>query len=199
MEYMEGGALTDIIKSNTMQEEQISRICFETSKGLGHLHSLNIIHRDIRSANILLGALGQVKITNFGLCAKLSDWRSKRSTMVGTPHWMAPEVIKQKEYGTKVDIWSLGIMVIEMIEKEPPYFDEEPLKTLYLIATNGTPTLKNPGALSRELVRFLAACLCVDVSSRASANKLLEHEFMKKACPPAGLVPLLHVQSATQH
>jgi len=99
----------------------------------------------------------------------------------------------------KVDIWSLGIMVIEMIEKEPPYFDEEPLKVLYLIATNGTPTLKNPEALSRELVRFLAACLCVDVSSGALANKLLEHKFMKKACPPAGLVPLLHVQSATQH
>lgn len=104
---------------------------------------------------------------------------------------MAPEVVKQKEYGPKVDIWSLGIMAIEMIESEPPYLNEEPLKALYLIATNGTPRLKRPDRLSKELKAFLSVCLCVDIRSRASADELLRHDFLKTGCPTDGLAPLL--------
>ncbi|KAJ7802669.1 Pkinase-domain-containing protein [Mycena olivaceomarginata] len=176
MEYMDGGALSDILENNTMKEDQISRVCFETCKGVEHLHSKNIIHRDIKSDNILLDALGRVKITDFGFCAKLADRQVKRATMLGTPYWMAPEIVKQKEYGAKVDIWSLGIMTIEMIENGPPYLDEEPLKALYLIATNGTPTLKKPEVLSREIKLFLS------------------HEFLSKPCALAGLAPLLRFQ-----
>ncbi|KAK7029790.1 Non-specific serine/threonine protein kinase [Favolaschia claudopus] len=192
MEYMDGGALTDIIENNDkLEEDKIGRICLETCKGIAHLHSHEIIHRDIKSDNVLLDAFGRVKITDFGFCAKLTDQKSKRATMVGTPYWMAPEIIKQKEYGPKVDIWSLGIMTIEMVEGEPPYLDEEPLKALYLIATNGTPTLIRPQGLSETLRRFLSVCLCVDVRSRATAEELLGHEFLNTACALSDLRALL--------
>ncbi|KAF7727717.1 Protein kinase, partial [Apophysomyces ossiformis] len=163
MQYMEGGALTDVIEHNSMTEQQIATVCFEAGWRV-----------DIKSDNVLLNFQGQVKLSDFGYCAKLTDERNKRATIVGTPYWMAPEVVKQKEYGAKVDIWSLGIMTIEMIESEPPYLDEEPIKALYLIATNGTPSLKTPQNLSRDLKAFLAVCLCVDVKSRATAEELLE-------------------------
>ncbi|KAJ7605621.1 kinase-like domain-containing protein [Mycena polygramma] len=189
-EYIDA-ELVKIIENNKIEEDQISRICFETCKGISHMHSQNFIHRDIKSDIILLDSRGRVKIADFGFCAKLTDQKPKRAEAIGTPYWMAPEVIKHEKYGSEVDIWSFGIVVVEMIEGAPPYIDEEPLKVLNLILANGTPTLKNPEAITPELKKFLSLCLCVNVNSRASANELLDHELMKKACPPEGLVPLL--------
>lgn len=191
MELMKGGTLTDIIEECEFSEGQTAAVCRETLLALEDLHSRGIIHRDIKSDNMLLTRDGHVKLTDFGFCAKLTKEENKRATMVGTPYWMAPEIIKQQPYGNRVDIWSLGIMTIEMIEGEPPYLDEEPLKALYLIATHGTPQLREPSAASKEMRDFLAVTLAMDPERRPSARELLQHPFIKKAARPKDLVILL--------
>ncbi|XP_059730233.1 serine/threonine-protein kinase PAK 1-like [Haemorhous mexicanus] len=174
LEYMDGGALSDVISETFLSEEQMAAISRECLRGLDFLHSNHIIHRDVKSDNILLRTDGSVKLADFGLSTQLTPEQNRRCTLAGTPWWMAPEVVTGQPYGPKVDIWSFGIVGIEMVEREPPYCNQSPASAQRLIATVGTPKLRHPKLLSALLRDFLSCCLQKDEEERWSAMELLQ-------------------------
>jgi len=191
MEFMAAGCLTEVLNQYAavrLTERHIATICMETLRGLQYMHSLNCIHRDIKSDNILLGATGEVKLADFGYAAQLTRDKGVRTTVVGTPYWMSPELIHGNNYDTKVDIWSLGIMCMEMAEGEPPYIDLTPLRALFMITTKGIPALKEPQQWSAEFKHFVSQCLLIHAPDRPSASTLLNHPFLQKAGHTSELV-----------
>ncbi|KAL8598294.1 hypothetical protein ACOMHN_035244 [Nucella lapillus] len=191
MEFMEGGALTDIVTNSRMDEVQIATVCKACLRALAFLHLNGVIHRDIKSDSILLSHDGKVKLSDFGFCAQVTTDLQKRKSLVGTPYWMAPEVISRLPYGPEVDIWSLGIMVMEMIDGEPPFFNEPPLQAMRRIRDMPPPKLKNTHRISPRLQGFIDRMLVRDPQQRATAGELLTHPFLREAGPPTCLVPLM--------
>jgi len=192
MELADEGSLTDLLNlypSLQMNEFHMAYCCREILKGLHYIHSINRIHRDIKSDNILLKINGQIKLGDFGYSAQLTTSGCTRTTVVGTPYWMAPEVIHGQEYDHKIDIWSLGILLMETTSGSPPYMDLPPLRALFMICTKGIPPLE--GNWSFEVKQFLSMCLDTDPDKRPPAIQLLKHVFISKACTREDMATLI--------
>eukprot|EP00484_Ammonia_sp_Unknown_P029139 CAMPEP_0197024066 /NCGR_PEP_ID=MMETSP1384-20130603/4712_1 /TAXON_ID=29189 /ORGANISM="Ammonia sp." /LENGTH=564 /DNA_ID=CAMNT_0042452401 /DNA_START=26 /DNA_END=1720 /DNA_ORIENTATION=+ len=183
MEYCGAGSVGDVIKitKRTLREEQIAVIAKHTLSGLKYLHKNNIIHRDIKAGNILLNHQGLCKLADFGVSTQLAQTISRRNTVIGSPYWMAPEVLKQNNYDQKADIWSMAISIMEMAQGKPPLSDLHPLRALLQIPSNPSPQLSKPSKWSQHLHDFLALALQKDPAQRASAAELLKHPFIRNA------------------
>ncbi|XP_065507824.1 serine/threonine-protein kinase 10-like [Caloenas nicobarica] len=185
VEFCPGGAVDAAILEleKGLTEEQIRAVCKQLLLALQYLHGHRIIHRDVKAGNILLTLDGDVKLADFGVSAKNSSTVQRRVSFIGTPYWMAPEVVqcetsKENPYGYKADIWSLGITLIEMAEMEPPYHELNPLRVLLKIAKSQPPTLRHPKRWSEDFKDFLRKSLEKSPEARWSASQLLQHPFV---------------------
>lgn len=177
MEYLGAGSCSDLLTAGPFSEHVISYIAGSVLQALLYLHDNGKIHRDIKAANILIGLNGEVKLADFGVATQLSNNLSKRLTFVGTPYWMAPEIIKHEEYSFKADIWSLGITAIEMAYGKPPLTEFDPMRVLFRITEGPAPSLDS--GFSQDFKDFVACCLIKSVSSRWNVKELLKHPFIK--------------------
>lgn len=194
MEYLGGGSCLDLvkhIKPSTLSESVIAEILAQVVEGIGYLHRSGKIHRDIKAANVLMSKSGEVKIADFGVAAQLSNNLSRRNTFVGTPFWMAPEVINQLDYHFSADIWSLGITAYELAYGKPPWSHLHPMKALFSIPRNEPSRLDE--RFSTEFQDFVAQCLQMDPGSRVTISQLAKHPFLARR-NRQDLVNVLHQQ-----
>ncbi|XP_016988185.1 serine/threonine-protein kinase hippo [Drosophila rhopaloa] len=193
MEYCGAGSVSDImrLRKKTLTEDEIATILSDTLKGLVYLHLRRKIHRDIKAANILLNTEGYAKLADFGVAGQLTDTMAKRNTVIGTPFWMAPEVIEEIGYDCVADIWSLGITALEMAEGKPPYGDIHPMRAIFMIPQKPPPSFREPDRWSTEFIDFVSKCLVKEPDDRATATELLEHEFIRNAKHRSILKPML--------
>lgn len=186
MEFCEGGSMSDLIEAGkgmhgfVMPEDCIRAACASIVLGLEYLHGKeNVCHRDIKCGNVLLTNGGHVKLADFGVSAELSNTISRRRTVVGSPFWMAPEVIQEKSYDGRADVWSLGITAIEMAEGKPPHANLDPLRAIFVIPSRPAPTLADPDNWSPEMIEFIRCCLQKEPSQRHDSAMLSSHPFVK--------------------
>jgi serine/threonine protein kinase len=196
MEFCGAGSVCDMMKicDNTLSEEQIAVVCKDVLYGLAYLHGLRKIHRDIKAGNILLNINGASKLADFGVSGQLSDTMAKRQTVIGTPFWMAPEVIQEVGYDIKADIWSLGITCIEMAESKPPYSNIHPMRAIFMIPSKPPPRLTDHDKWSKDFHDFIFKTLTKSPEQRATAEELLQHPFITKSKTRVILQPLLDRQ-----
>ncbi|WCJ22096.1 Serine/threonine-protein kinase 1 [Euphorbia peplus] len=182
MEYCGGGSVADLmnVTEEALEEYQIAYICKEALKGLAYLHSIFKVHRDIKGGNILLTEQGEVKLGDFGVAAQLTRTMSKRNTFIGTPHWMAPEVIQENRYDGKVDVWALGVSAIEMAEGLPPRSTVHPMRVLFMISIEPAPMLEDKEKWSLVFHDFVAKCLTKEPRLRPTAAEMVKHKFIEK-------------------
>ena len=180
MEYCAGGSVSDVMHAlgRPLEEDMIAYVCSEVLKGLSYLHANGRVHRDIKCGNILLTDQGEVKLADFGVAAQLTHTLSKRNTFIGTPHWMAPEVIQSSSYDGKVDVWALGITAIEMAEQYPPRWRVNPNRVIFMVVRDPAPHLAEPNKWTLSFQDFISQCLMKDPKSRPTTRLLQQHKFV---------------------
>lgn len=200
MEYCGGGSIADILKHFPLPTDQIALVAREVLKGLLYLHSREQlkIHRDIKGANILLNDKGEIKLADFGVSKQLQETIAKADTFVGTPYWMAPEVLSGEQYDGKADVWSVGIACIEMAEKLPPLYEVHPMRVIMMIPNNDPPKLKEAHKFSPEFAGFLKFCLAKDPKTRPTASECLEHSFFHDCSSSENLMASVHRRMALE-
>ena len=188
MEFCGAGSVLDIMKlrghywnvpreenggNKTLSETEIATVLSDTLKGLEYLHLRKKIHRDIKAGNILLNMEGHAKLADFGVAGQLTDTMAKRNTVIGTPFWMAPEVIQEIGYDCVADIWSLGITALEMAEGKAPYGEIHPMRAIFMIPSKPPPSFSHPDKWSPAFIDFVSRCLVKQPDVRATASELV--------------------------